>query len=189
MGMGCLFVDKHLNSVRSFYCPMNDFNLRPMKWGETIEMPEADDFVAGGENDRGFCRDHKDDSKTSAGYTYNPHNRLTLDTGRSFRYSDRDSGSPGKEYSNTQAVLCMDILSPNFYDIYPFFNHSDPTSDTSNLTDRDVRGNLLQFNGGVSEGALSEGLLDRAKSNTVDLADQAMFDAYIGQMIYSAGSR
>jgi type II secretory pathway pseudopilin PulG len=173
IGMGCLYVDNFLSSAKSYYCPMNEFGLTAKEPGE--EFAGTD----------GFCKDHTKTEFTSAGYTYNPHNLLTLNGSRSYRRESQTDPNPGSQYSRSQAVWAMDILSPNFYSQYPFFNHS-ANFTAEDLEDDDVSFNLLHMDGSVSNNIISSTLRTDARSGTVNF-NYTSWDKYIDEMINAAG--
>ncbi len=184
IGMGCLYVDNYLASAASYYCPMNEFGLTTK---ETFNEKLEDGTIVGGYN--GFCRDHAQTEFTSAGYTYNPHNYLTKNGKRSYRNHNDDAkkvSTPGSQYSPSEAVWAMDILSSNFYSKYKIFNHSKP-KEPDELEDDDVSFNLLHMDGGVSNNVISRTLQSDALSGSVRF-DYPSWDNYIREMIHAAKS-
>ncbi len=178
MGMGCLYTDKYLTTAKSYYCPMNEFGLTSKEPGEEFA------------GNNGFCKDHAQTWATTAGYTYNPHNLLSRNRMRSYRWhkgpATEPNPWPGNLLTPSEAVWCMDILSPNFYRRYPYFNHSRPNA-AAELTDDDLSFNLLHIDGAVSSNVFSPQLMSDARRGAVNFG-AGPWDDYIFQMIDNAKS-
>ncbi len=80
----------------------------------------------------------------------------------------------------------MDILSPNFYSLYPYFNHSANYA-AAELEEDDVSFNLLHIDGAVSSNIISPKLLADARNGAVQFG-AGPWDNYIFEMIDAAKS-
>ncbi len=175
VGMGCLYTDNYLTTVKSYYCPLNDFGLTAKESG--------DEYQAG---DTGFSTGHKIDRlATATGYTYNPHRLLTRTSVRSYdSKGNHNLTFPGDSYSTAEAVWAMDILSPSFYTQYSMFNHSSHGR-PAEFDESDAGFTILHMDGSVSDNCISLKLLNDAKSGSVKL-DYSQWNNYIDEMIMGA---